>query len=251
MKIVVIGGSGLIGTKVVNGLRGREHEVVSASLQSGVNTITGDGLAAALANAHVVIDVTNAPSFEDAAVMDFFTTSTRNLLDAEASAGVRHHVVLSIVGIDDLPNSGYYRAKVAQEKLIEESSTPYTIVRATQFFEFVDRIADEATDGDAVHLAPVLLQPMAADDVANAVCEVAVKPAANGTVVVAGPQQFRLDELVRTVLNSRHDPRKVISDPDALFFGTRLADRSLVPTGSSHAHLAKTSFEEWQQQTAG
>ncbi len=244
MKIVVVGGSGLIGTRVVNGLRGRGYEVMSASLQSGVNTITGDGLAPALADAQVVIDVTNAPSFEDAAAMDFFTTSTRNLLAAEADAGVTHHVALSIVGIDRLPASGYYRAKVAQERLIEESSTPYTIVRATQFFEFVDRIADEATDGDTVHLAPVLIQPIAADDIADALCEVAAEPAINGTVEVAGPQQFRLDELIRTVLSSRHDSRKVISNPDEPFFGTRLDKRSLIPHGEG-ARLAKTRFDEW------
>ena len=250
MKIVVVGGSGLIGTKVVNGLTGRGHEVMSASLQSGVNTITGDGLAPALADAQVVIDVTNAPSFEDAAVMDFFTTSTSNLLGAEADAGVMHHVALSIVGIDRLPASGYYRAKVAQERLIEESPIPYTIVRATQFFEFIDRIADEATDGDTVHLAPVLIQPTAADDIAEALCEVAVEPAVNGTVEVAGPEAFRLDELIRTVLSSRGDPRKVISDPDTLFFGTQLGERSLIPDGSP-TRPAKTRFEDWQRHRTG
>ncbi len=250
MKIVVVGGSGLIGTKVVDGLRGRGHDVVSSSLQSGVNTITGDGLAPALANAQVVVDVTNAPSFEDAAVMDFFTKSTRNLLAAEADAGVTHHVALSIVGIDGLPGSGYYRAKVAQEKLIKESPTPYTIVRATQFFEFVDRIADEATDGDTVHLAPVLIQPIAAEDIADALCEVVAEPAVNGTVEVAGPQQFRLDELIRTVLSGRHDPRKVISDPEAQFFGTRLEERSLIPDGN-RTRTAKTRFEEWQRHRSG
>lgn len=250
MKIVVVGGSGLIGTKVVNGLRRRGYEVVAASLQSGVNTITGDGLAPALANAQVVVDVTNAPSFEDAAAMDFFTTSTRNLLAAEADTGVTHHVALSIVGIDRLPDSGYYRAKVAQEKLIKESMTSYTIVRATQFFEFVDRIADDATVGGTVRLAPVLIQPMAADEVADAVREVAVEPAVNATVQVAGPQQFRLDELIRTALSSRHDPRKVISDPDAPFFGTTLDERSLIPD-NSRARLAKTHFEEWLRHKAG
>jgi uncharacterized protein YbjT (DUF2867 family) len=249
MKIVVVGGTGLIGTKVVNGLRGRGHEVVAASLPSGVNTITGEGLAPALANAQVVIDVTNAPSFEDAAAMDFFTTSTRNLLAAEADAGVTHHVALSVVGIDRLPASGYYRAKVAQERLIEESSTQHTIVRATQFFEFVDRIADDATDGDTVHLAPVLIQPIAAQDVADGLCEVAAEPV-NGTVEVAGPEQFRLDELIRTVLGGRRDPRKVISDPDAPFFGTQLEERSLIPDGS-RVRTAKTRFEEWLQQRTG
>jgi len=250
MKIVVVGGSGLIGSKVVDGLRGRGHDVMSASLQSGVNTITGDGVAPALADADVVVDVTNAPSFEDAAVMDFFTTSTRNLLEAEADAGVAHHVALSIVGIDRLPDSGYYRAKVAQEKLIEESSIPYTILRATQFFEFVDRIADAATQGDTVHLAPVLIQPMAADEVAEAVCEAAVAPAIDGTVQVAGPEPVRLDELVRTALGRRHDPRKVVADPDAPFFGTRLEERSLVPNGG-RTRTARTHFEQWLDQKAG
>ena len=250
MKIVVVGGSGLIGTKVVNGLGARGHEVVSASLQSGVNTVTGEGLAKALADAQVVIDVTNAPSFEDAAVMDFFTTSTRNLLAAESDAGVAHHVALSIIGIDRLPASGYYRAKVAQERLIEESATPYTIVRATQFFEFIDRIADEATDGDTVHLAPVLIQPTAADDIAAALCEVAVEPAVNATVEVAGPEQFRLDELIRAVLGRRNDPRKVVSDTDSLFFGTPLEERSLIPDGT-RTRPGQTRFEDWQRHRSG
>jgi uncharacterized protein YbjT (DUF2867 family) len=246
MKIVVVGGSGLIGGKVVNLLSDRGHEVTAASLQSGVNTITGEGVATALADAQVVVDVTNSPSFEDAAVMDFFTTSTRNLLAAEANAGVAHHVALSIIGIEGLPDSGYYRAKVAQEKLIKDSSTPYTILRATQFFEFLDRIADDATDGDTVHLAPVLIQPMAAQDVAEAVSEVAAEPAVNGTVELAGPQQFRLDELVQSVLSNRHDPRKVVSDPAAPFYGTRLQQRSLIPD-DGHARTANTPFEEWQR----
>jgi uncharacterized protein YbjT (DUF2867 family) len=249
MKIVVVGGSGRIGSKVVDGLRGRGHDVMSASLQSGVNTVTGDGVAPALADADVVVDVTNAPSFEDEAVMDFFTTSTRNLLEAEADAGVAHHVALSIVGIDRLPDSGYYRAKVAQEKLIEESSIPYTILRATQFFEFVDRIADAATEGDTVHLAPVLIQPMAADEVAEAVCVVATEPAIDGTVQVAGPEPVRLDELVRTALSRRHDPRKVVADPDAPFFGTRLDERSLVPDGG-RTRTASTRFEQWLDRKA-
>jgi uncharacterized protein YbjT (DUF2867 family) len=247
MKIAVVGGSGLIGTKVVDGLRARGHEATPASLQSGVNTITGDGLAAALADAEVVVDVTNAPSFEDTAVMDFFTTSTRNVLAAEANAHVTHHVVLSIVGIDQLPASGYYRAKVAQEGLVKESSTPYTIVRSTQFFEFVDRIADEATDGDTVRLPTALVQPIAADDIATALCEVAGEPAIDATVEVAGPEQFHLDELVRMALRDRNDPRKVIGDPDARFFGTPLDERSLVPDGSG-TRQAKTRFAEWQRQ---
>ena len=194
--------------------------------------------------------MTNAPSFADEAVMEFFTTSTRNLLEAEADAGVAHHVALSIVGIDRLPDSGYYRAKVAQEKLIEGSSIPYTILRATQFFEFVDRIADAATEGDTVHLAPVLIQPMAADEVADAVCDVATEPAVGGTVQVAGPEPFRLDELVGTALSRRHDPRKVVADPDAPFFGTRLDERSLVPNGG-RTRTAKTRFEQWLDKRAG
>jgi uncharacterized protein YbjT (DUF2867 family) len=244
MKIVVVGGTGLIGGKVVTRLRGSGHEVVAASPKSGVNTITGDGVASALANAQAVVDVTNSPSFEDAAVMDFFTTSTRNLLTAEADAGVTHHVALSIVGIDRLPSSGYFRAKVAQEALIKESSVPYTIVRATQFFEFLAGIADAATQGDTVRLAPALIQPMAADDVADALSEVAAEPAANGTIEVAGPQPFPLDDLARTLLNERQDPRTVISDPDAPYFGARLDERSLIPD-DGRARLAKTRFEEW------
>src|SRR5262245_52823268 len=241
MKIVVVGGSGLIGSKVVDGLGARGHEVFAASLQSGVNTITGEGLAPALADAQVVVDVTNSPSFEDTAVMEFFTTSTRNLLEAEADAGVAHHVALSIVGIDRLPDSGYYRAKVAQEKLIKESPIPYTIVRATQFFEFIDRIADAATEGDTVHLPPALIQPMAAAEVAEAVTEAAIEPPVNDTVQVAGPEPFRLDDLVRGVLSNRHDPREVVTDADATFFGTRLGSGASCPTAVRPTTLGRAS----------
>ncbi|MEV0136412.1 alpha/beta hydrolase fold domain-containing protein [Dactylosporangium sp. NPDC050688] len=244
LKIVVVGGSGLIGTKLVNKLRGLGHEVVAASLDSGVNTLTGEGLAAALVNAQVVVDVTNSPSFEDTAVMDFFTTSTRNLLAAEANAGITHHIALSIVGIDRLPSNGYFRAKVEQENLIKGSSIQYSILRVTQFFEFIERIAGAATDGDTVRLSPALIQPMAAEDVAEALCELAVEVPVNGTVEVAGPQQFPLDELVRSVLRTRNDPRTVIGDPRATYFGAELDERSLVPD-DGRAHLAGTRFDEW------
>ena len=215
MKIVVIGGSGLIGSKLVTKLRERGHETLAASPASGVNTLTGQGLAAAMEGAAVVVDVSNSPSFEDAAVMEFFDTSTRNLLAAESAAGVRHHVALSVVGTERMPGSGYMRAKQAQEKLIENSSIPYSIVHATQFFEFVGRIADEATSGNTVRLAHVLIQPMAAGDVASALADVTVGPPVNGIIEIAGPQQFRLDELVRDTLRERHDPRQVITDPHA------------------------------------
>jgi uncharacterized protein YbjT (DUF2867 family) len=243
MKLVVIGGSGLIGSKVVAKLRDQGHEAVPASPNSGVNTLTGEGLADAVEGADVVVDVSNSPSFEDAAVLEFFETSTRNLLDAEAAAGVRHHVALSVVGTDGLPESGYLRAKVAQEKLIQGSSIPFSIVHATQFFEFVGRIADEATDGDTVRLPPVLFQPIAADDVAAAVCRVAVGDPLNGMVEVAGPEQFRFDELVQRALTARHDPRHVVADPDALYFGAHLSERSIVP--GDGARLAETRFEDW------
>jgi uncharacterized protein YbjT (DUF2867 family) len=247
MKLVVIGGSGLIGSKLVTKLRDHGHEAIPASPNSGVNTLTGDGVAEALEGADVVVDVSNSPSFEDTAVLEFFETSTRNLLDAEAAAGVGHHVALSVVGADRLPDSGYLRAKVAQEKLIESSSIPYSIIRATQFFEFVGRIADEATDGDTVRLPPVLFQPIAADDIAVAVGRVAVGEPLDGSVEVAGPEQFRFDELVRRALTARHDPRKVVAEPGARYFGAILAERSIVPDDG--AHLAETRFEEWLSQS--
>src|SRR5919204_4661696 len=243
MKIVIIGGSGLIGSKVVTRLREQGHQAVPASPNSGVNTLTGEGVAAALNSADVVVDVSNSPSFEDAAVLKFFETSTTNLLAAEAAAGVGHHVALSIVGSDRAPDSGYLRAKVAQEKLIRNSPIPYSIVRATQFFEFFERIADEGTDGNTVRIAPVLFQPIAAADVARAVCSVAVGGPLNGIVDVAGPEQFRFDEFIRLGLNARLDPRVVVSDPHARYFGAELSERALVPGAGSR--LGETRFEDW------
>jgi len=248
MKIVVIGGSGLIGSKVVNKLREHGYEAVAASPNSGVNTLTGEGLAEVLKGASVVVDVSNSPSFEDAAVLEFFKTSTGNLLTYEAAAGVGHHVALSIVGSDRLPDSGYMRAKVAQEKLIKESSMPYSIVRATQFFEFVKRIADEATDGNTVRLPPVRFQPMAADDVASAVGRVAMGSPLNGIVEIAGPDQFGFDELIRQAHSAGKDPREVIADPQARYFGTELSERSLVP--GDDAQLGETRFEDWLSRSA-
>ena len=248
MKIVVIGGSGLIGSKVVTKLREHGHQAVPASPNSGVNTLSGEGLAEVLKGASVVVDVSNSPSFEDAPVMEFFQTSTRNLLTYEAAAGVGHHVALSIVGNDRLPDSGYMRAKVAQEKLIRESSIPYSIVRATQFFEFVKRIADSATDGNTVRLPPVRFQPMAADDVASAVGRVAMGSPLNGIVEVAGPEQFRFDELIRLGLSASKDPREVIADPHARYFGTELSERSLFP--GDDALLGETRFEDWLRRSA-
>jgi len=243
MKIVVMGGSGLIGSKLVTKLRERGYETLAASPASGVNVVTGQGLAAALDGASVVVDVSNSPSFEGAAALEFFQTSTRNLLAAESAAGVGHHVALSVVGADRLPDSGYLRAKVAQEKLIEDSSIPYSIVHATQFFEFVGRIADEATSGDTVRLAHVLIQPIAAEDVASALADVTAGPPVNGIIEVAGPQQFHLDDLVRTTLRERHDPREVITDPRAPYNGAQLHEHTLVPAAG--ARLAKTRFDDW------
>ncbi len=246
MKIVVIGGSGLIGSKLVNKLRERGHEAAPASPASGVNTLTGEGLTEAIEGAAVVVDVSNSPSFEETAALKFFQTSTGNLLDAEAAAGVGHHVALSVVGTERLSESGYIRAKIAQENLIKESSIRYSIVHATQFFEFIKSIADAATDGDTVRLAPMLIQPMAAEDVASAVADVAVGPPVNGIIEVAGPQQFRLDELVRSTLRERHDPREVITDPHAPYFGAELHERTLVP--AADARLAETRFDHWLNQ---
>ena len=248
MKIVIIGGSGLIGSKLVARLREQGHEAVPASPDSGVNTLTGEGLAEALVGANVVVDVSNSPSFEDAAVLKFFQTSTGNLLAAEAAAGVGHHVALSVVGSDRAPDSGYLRAKVAQEKLIAASRIPYTIVRSTQFFEFLKRIADEATDGNTVRIAPALFQPIAADDVAKAVARVAVSAPVNGIVEIAGPQQFRFDEFIRLGLGARRDPRVVIADPQAHYFGMVVGERSLVPAGD--AKLGEIRFEDWLGQSA-
>ena len=246
MKIVVIGGTGLIGSKLVDRLREQGQEAVAASPDTGVNTLTGDGLVEAVHGASVVVDVSNSPSFEDAAVLEFFETSTRNLLDAEAPAGVAHHVALSVVGTDRLSASGYFRAKIAQENLIANSSIPYSIVHATQFFEFIKSIAQAATDGDTVRLAPVLIQPMAADDVAAAVGKVSVGAPLNGMVEVAGPEQFRLDELIRRGLSARHDPRQVIADPHAPYYGAELDERTLLP--SVDAQLGAIRFDDWLNQ---
>jgi len=246
MKIVVIGGSGLIGSKLVKRLREHGHEAVAASPDSGVNTLTGEGLAAALTGASVVVDVSNSPSFEDAAVLKFFETSTRNLLTNGAAAGVGHHVALSVVGTDRLLESGYFRAKIVQEKLIKESSIPYSIVHATQFFEFVKSIAAAATEGDTVRLPPVFIQPMAADDVASAVARIAVGKPVNGTVEVAGPERFRLDELIRRGLRAGKDPREVVADPEARYFGAKLGELTLVP--GDDARLGETRFDDWLRQ---
>jgi uncharacterized protein YbjT (DUF2867 family) len=243
MKIVVIGGSGLIGTNLVNRLRDKGHEVVAASPNSGVNTITGEGLTEALAGAQVVVDVANSPSFEDQAVLDFFQTSGRNLLAAEAAAGVGHHLALSVVGADRLPESGYLRAKMAQEKLIKASGIPYTILRSTQFFEFIGRIAESAAEGDVIRLSPALLQPIAADDVAAALADLTVGSPLNGTVEVAGPDGCPLDKLARSFLSARGDKRQVIADVQARYYGTELDDRSLTP--GDHPRLGSTHFEEW------
>jgi uncharacterized protein YbjT (DUF2867 family) len=245
MKIVVIGGTGLIGSKLVAKLRERGHEAVAAAPDTGVNTLTGEGLADALEGASVVTDVSNAPSFEDAAVLDFFQTSTRNILAAESAAGVGHHVALSVVGTERLAESGYFRAKIAQEKLIADSPIPYSIVHATQFFEFVTQLADISTRGNMVRLAHVLIQPMAAQDVASAVADVTLGPPLDGIIEVAGPQQYHLDELIRNTLRDQHDPREVITDPHAPYSGAELQERTLVP--ATGARLAETRFEQWQQ----
>jgi uncharacterized protein YbjT (DUF2867 family) len=243
MKIVIIGGSGLIGSKLVPILRDGGHQALAASPKSGVDTLTGAGLAEALEGASVVVDVSNSPSFEESAVLHFFETSTRNLLAAEAAAGVGHHVALSVVGTERLQESGYFRGKIVQEKLITEGSIPYTIVRATQFFEFVAGIADAATDGETVRLAPALIQPMAADDVAKAIAAVAVGSPLNKTVEVAGPEVFRIDELIRRALEARGDRRKVVADLSARYFGAELGERTLTP--GSGARLGETRFEDW------
>jgi uncharacterized protein YbjT (DUF2867 family) len=246
MKIVVIGGSGLIGSKLVNKLREHGHEPVAASPTSGVNTLTGEGLAEALEGAPVVLDGSNSPSWEDAAVMNFFETSTRNLLAYEAAAGVGHHVALSVVVSERLVESGYFRAKIAQENLITGSSMPHSIVRATQFYEFVKGIADFSTDGDKVRLPPVLIQPMAADDVASTVGGIALGAPENGTVEVGGPEKFRLDEFIRRGLAARKDPREVVADPQTRYYGIQVKERTLVP--EDDAKLGKIRFEEWLAQ---
>jgi len=248
MKIVVIGGSGLIGSKVVQKLAAQGHQAVAASPNTGVNSVTGEGLAEALKGASVVVDVSNSPSWEDAAVMKFFETSTRNLLVSEAAARVGHHVALSVVGTDRLSESGYFRAKIAQEKLIEESSIPYSIVHATQFFEFLKGLADISVDGGKVRLPPVLFQPMAADDVASGVCRVAVGQPVNGIVEIAGPEQFRVDELVRRRLAALKDSREVIADPEARYSGAEVSERTLLP--GKDARLGETHFDTWLKSPA-
>ncbi len=247
MKIVVIGGTGLIGSKVASNLRQKGHDIVAAAPSTGVNTITGEGLAEACAGTQVVIDVANAPDFADDAVMAFFKTSGRNLMAAEKSAGVRHHIALSVVGADRLPDSGYLRAKLAQEELIKASGIPYTIVRATQFFECLGAIAQSATDGQAVRLSPAYLQPVASDDVAALIAKVATIAPANGVLELAGPDRIGLDDLVRRYFAAKQDPRKVVTDIHARYFGAELNDKSLTPSGDK-PHIGATSFEMWLAQ---
>jgi uncharacterized protein YbjT (DUF2867 family) len=247
MKIVVIGGTGLIGSKLVEKLSAAGHEAIPASPDTGVNTLTGEGLAEALEGAEVVVDVSNAPDWDDAAVMDFFQTSSRNVLAAEAAAGVKHHVALSVVGADRLTESGYMRAKVAQEETIKAGPVPYTILRATQFFEFIGRIADSATDGDTVRLAPVFIQPESADDVAATLAELAVNEPVNDFVELAGPDQFRLDELAERLLRAKDDPRHVTADMRSRYFGAELDHYSLTP--ENNVRIAPTRFEDWLSQS--
>jgi len=250
MRVVVIGGSGLIGSKVRRELSERGHQVVSASPDTGVNTITGAGLAEAFDGADVVVDVSNSPSFGDAAAMEFFTTSTTNLLAAEDAFGVRHHVALSVVGTEGLQQSGYFRAKLEQERLIEASSIPYTIVRATQFYEFLGRITDAATEAGTVRLQPVFIRPMAADEVARVVGKASVDSPVNGIVEVAGPTPYRLDELVRNALGKRGDPREVVTDPQAPYFGVvAMAADTLLP--GDGARITETRLEDWVAERAG
>jgi uncharacterized protein YbjT (DUF2867 family) len=248
MKVAIIGGTGLIGSKVATGLREHGHDAVAVSASTGVNSVTGEGLTEAIQGASVVVDVTDSPIKEAAAALNFFDTSTRNLLEAEAAAGVGHHVALSIVGTDRAPDNPYYRAKLTQEELIASSSIPYSIIHATQFFEFVNIIAQVATDGDTVRLPPVLVQPIAADEVAIAVGKVAVGVPLNGHMEIAGPESFRLDELVEHALTARLDPRKVIADPQALYFGAHLSERTLVPDDGV-AQLGTTRFDDWLNQS--
>ena len=243
MKIVVIGGTGLIGTKLVKKLRERGHEALAASPSSGVNTITGEGLAQALTGAQVVVDVSNSPSWEDKAVLEFFETSSRNLLAAEAAAGVGHHVALSVVGTERLLQSGFFRAKIAQEELIQASNIPYTIVRSTQFFEFVDGIAQSATDGQTVRLSHAHIQPIVSDDVAAALAEVTLGAPVNGMIEIAGPERLGLDELVRRFLRAKQDPRQVVTDVHAQYFGIDVNDQSLTP--GDNPRIGLTRFEDW------
>ena len=243
MKIIVIGGTGLIGSKTVAILRQGGHEVVAASPKSGINAVTGEGLKEAMAGAQVVIDLANSPSFEDKAVLEFFETSGRNLLAAEAAANVRHHIALSIVGTDRTPDNGYFRAKVAQEKLIEASGIPYTIIRATQFLEFLGTIAATSADRNTIRLSPGLFQPIAADDVAAIVADVALAAPRNGIVEIAGPERAPFNEIIARYLKAVGDPREVVSDPEARYWGGRVEERSLVPLGE--ARLGRIGFDEW------
>jgi len=249
MKVVIIGGTGLIGSKVVNFVRSAGHEAIPASPSVGINSITGEGLTEVLTGAHVVVDVTNARSWEDKAVLEFFETSTRNLLATEGKTGVAHHVALSIVGCDRLPASGYLRAKVAQENLIKASPIPYTIVRATQFFEFIGGIADSATIGQNVHISSVLFQPILSDDVAHALAGIALSKPLNGTVELAGPDALPFDEVVRQYLAAHKDRRTVVTDEQARYFGTPLEKRSLVPAGENPL-LGSVHFADWLKRTA-
>ena len=245
MKVLVIGGSGLIGSQVIANLTELGHEAVSASPRSGVNTVTGEGLAEAVAGMHTVVDVSNSPSFDDDPVMHFFTTSTKNLLAAERAAGVQHHVALSIVGADRAPDSGYMRAKVAQEKLIQESGSPYSIVRATQFFEFVDAIADSATDGNTVRLPNGAFQPIAAKDVATAVTRATIGDPINGIINIAGPEKLGMDDFIRNSLAAHGDPRQVVTDPSARYFGAVIDEHSIVPLDGEDATIYSTRFRDW------
>jgi uncharacterized protein YbjT (DUF2867 family) len=249
MKIVVIGGSGLIGSKTVNRLRDAGHEVVAASPNTGVNTITGEGMPEALAGAQVVVDVANSPSFEDKAVLEFFQTSGRNLLAAEAAAGVGHHVALSVVGTERLQENGYFRAKLAQEKLIKASGIPYSIVRSTQFFEFLGSIAQSGTAGETVQVSPAYVQPIASDDVAAAMADVTLGEPVNGTIEIAGPERVRLNELVGRYLKATNDPREVVTDVHARYFGAELNDQSLVP--GDNPRIGAIRFEDWFSQSTG
>ena len=247
MKIVVIGGSGLIGSKLVSLLRERGHQVIAASPNTGVNTLTGEGLKEVLAGAEVVVDVANSPSFEDKAVMDFFTTSGRNLLAAEKAAGVKHHVALSVVGTQRLVDSGYMRAKAVQENLIKTSSIPYTILESTQFFEFIERIAKSGLDGDVYRLSPALVQPIVSDDVVEQLADIALGTPLNGTVEVAGPEPIRLDEAARQVLVALQDPREIVADAHARYYGAELNDQSLMP--GPKAHIGSVTFSDWLRQS--
>ena len=249
MKIVVIGGTGLIGSRLVSNLREHGHEAIPASPETGVNSLTGEGLEEALKGASVVVDVTNAPSWEDTAVMNFFETSTRNLLTNEAAAGIQHHVALSVVGSDRMLESGYFRAKIAQENLIQAGPVPFTIIRATQFFEFVKGISDFSTIGNTIHLPPALIQPMSADDVAELISQVAIAAPVNGMVEIGGPVKFRLDDLVRQAMTVWKDPREVVTDPNSTYYGVKLSERTLVP--DDNARLGQARFETWVSQSKG